>query len=317
MFKKKEEKPAVVTETIDMHPISHVADRIMVYQKKLAQREVESLDEMADVQTAFEEALQENDNLREQMEILSEVFVDVEQIASRFDSVKTEIADSVGDAQKKVDKLKSSSSQVQTSFGEIQNTFARVQISVQQIKDCMQQIIAIANQTNMLALNAAIEAARAGEQGKGFAVVADEVKNLAGEIKNLVSTVDNSISEVENGTGRLNVDIESSQEAFKQNVTDVDEAYGVFDQIIEAANGAKTVQQEISQVTQASGRKLEQVKQCFESEEEKLQKVLTYIERANNLGTTKSSMFEDMNNLVGQLNPIVNEIQQKQTKQDN
>lgn len=127
MFKKKEEKPVAAAETIDMHPISHVADSIIMYQKQLAQREVESLDEMAGVQTAFEEALQENDNLREQMEVLSEVFVDVEQIASRFDSVKNEIADSVGDAQGKVDKLKSSSSQVQNSFGEIQDTFAGVQ----------------------------------------------------------------------------------------------------------------------------------------------------------------------------------------------
>ena len=303
MFKKKEEKPVITArEIIDVHPVSHVADSIMAYQKQLAQREVESLDQMAGVQATFEEALEENDKLREQMDVLSEVFVDVEQIASRFDNVKNDIADSVGDAQRKVDKLKSSSSEVQSSFEEIQKTFEGV------------QIIAIANQTNMLALNAAIEAARAGEQGKGFAVVADEVKKLADEIKKLVSNVDNSISEVESGTEQLNLNIESSKEAFKQNVEDVDAAYGVFDQIIEAADGAKTVQQEISQVTQSSGQKLEQVKGCFESEEEKLQRVLTYIERANELGTTKSSMFEDMNNLVGQLNPIVKEIQQKQSR---
>ena len=315
MFKKKEEKPVVTaTEVIDVHPISHVADSIMMYQKQLAQREVESLDQMAGVQATFEEALQENDKLREQMEVLSEVFVDVKQIASRFDNVKNDITDSVGDAQRKVDKLKSSSSEVQSSFEEIQNTFVGVQTSVQQNKDCMKQIIAIANQTNMLALNAAIEAARAGEQGKGFAVVADEVKKLADEIKKLVSNVDSSISEVESGTEQLNLNIESSKEAFKQNVEDVDAAYGVFDQIIEAADGAKTVQQEISQVTQSSGQKLEQVKDCFESEEEKMQRVLAYIERANELGTTKSSMFEDMNNLVGQLNPIVKEIQQKQSR---
>ena len=99
MFKKKEEKPVVTaTEVIDVHPISHVADSIMMYQKQLAQREVESLDQMAGVQATFEEALQENDKLREQMEVLSEVFVDVEQIASRFDNVKNDITDSVGDA---------------------------------------------------------------------------------------------------------------------------------------------------------------------------------------------------------------------------
>ena len=186
--------------------------------------------------------------------------------------------------------------------------------SAQEIQSAADVITDIADQTNLLSLNASIEAARAGEHGKGFAVVADEVKKLADEIKKLVSNVDSSISEVESGTEQLNLNIESSKEAFKQNVEDVDAAYGVFDQIIEAADGAKTVQQEISQVTQSSGQKLEQVKDCFESEEEKMQRVLAYIERANELGTTKSSMFEDMNNLVGQLNPIVKEIQQKQSR---
>lgn len=309
MFGKKEKKTVVATKNIDMHPVRHVADSILAYQKQLAEREVESLDEMSAVQTVFEEALQENIKLKEQMETLTEVFADVGQIAARFDGVKNQIVESVGNAHGKVDELKDSSLTVQDSFDEIQSAFTAVQTSVQQIKDCMQQIISIANQTNLLALNASIEAAHAGEQGKGFAVVADEVKNLADKIKNLVSTVDNNISEVEKDTERLNTNIESSKAAFGQNVTEVEETYGVFDKIIEAADEAKSVQQEIGQVAQSSEGKLEHVKMCFNSEEERLQRVLTHIERANDLGTTKSSMFEDMNNLVAQLKPIALEIQ--------
>lgn len=201
MFGKKEEKSVVTTKNIDMHPISHVADSILKYQKQLAQREVESLDEMSAVQTVFEEALQENVKLKEQMDSLSEVFADVGQIAARFDDVKNQIVESVGDAQGKVDELKSSSLAVQNSFGEIQSAFAAVQTSVQQ---------------------------------------------------------------------------------------------------------------EIGQVAQSSEGKLAHVKTCFNSEEERLQRVLTHIERANDLGTTKSSMFEDMNNLVSQLKPMAEEMQKNQ-----
>ena len=298
-------------ETLDMHPIIHVADSIIEYQKQLAEREVESLDEMADIQKAFVLATKENERLKDQVQELSSVFADVGQIATSFDGVKNGIVDSVGEAQQKVDELKNSSKEVSRSFGEIKSAFAGVQMSVQQIKDCMQQIIAIANQTNMLALNASIEAARAGEQGRGFAVVANEVKNLAEEIKTLVSTVGGSISEVERGTTQLNNNIEESQSVFGKNVEDADAAYGVFEQIIKAADAAKEVQEEIGEVTQSSEKRLSDVKDCFDDQEQQLQKVLAHIERANDLGTTKSSMFEDMNNLVSQLAPIAKDIQNK------
>ncbi|MBU5256048.1 methyl-accepting chemotaxis protein [Tissierella praeacuta] len=61
--------------------------------------------------------------------------------------------------------------------------------AVNQINELSEAILEITSQTNLLALNAAIEAARAGEAGKGFAVVADEIRKLAEGSKNTVSRI--------------------------------------------------------------------------------------------------------------------------------
>lgn len=181
----------------------------------------------------------------------------------------------------------------------------------------MAQIISIANQTNMLALNASIEAARAGEQGKGFAVVAEEVKNLASEIKSLVSTVDISIGDVEQGTANLNTSISTSQDALNQSMENVDSTYEVFDQITTAAGGADTVHQQITTAMSAAEQKLDEVSQSFSLEGRQFDAVMEHINHANDLGTTKSSLFEDMTNLLTQIAPLTEELEKNTIVLDN
>lgn len=309
LSKKIEEIPQ--TEKLDLHPIIHVSDCLKDYQKQLVRNEVNSLNELQEVQTAFQEVFEENAALKEKLNSFHDLFGAVGEASSQFDGVKENITASVDEAQQRVGGLKESSREVQEHFVEIQSTFADFETSVQKIKECMNQIISIANQTNMLALNASIEAARAGEQGKGFAVVAEEVKNLANAIKGLVSTVDISIGDVEEGTQKLNSSITSSQEALNQSMEDVDSTYKVFEQITDAASGAEAVQQQITDALDASEQKLSDVSTSFDLTERHFEAVLTHIERANDLGTTKSSMFEDMDNMLSQIAPIARELEQK------
>lgn len=316
-FSKHNNESIQKTKPLDLHPIIHVSESLRDYQKQLAINEVDSLNELQAIQSAFHDVLEENASLKEQLNTFHELFNSVGVASGQFASVKTDIAGSVTEAQQQVHGLKESSREVQERFVEIQDTFSEFQISVQKIKECMTQIISIANQTNMLALNASIEAARAGEQGKGFAVVADEVKNLASEIKTLVSTVDASINDVEQGTEMLNSCITTSQEALSQSVENVDTTYEVFDRITSAASGADGVQQEISDALDASERKLTEINRSFEAEERQFEDVLTHITQANDLGTTKSSMFEDIDNMLSQIAPIARELEKNTIVLDN
>ena len=186
--------------------------------------------------------------------------------------------------------------------------FALFLDSIKKIKSSTDQITSIADQTNILALNASIEAARAGEHGKGFAIVAVEVKNLADQIKSLVAAVNDSIGDVEHGTDQLHMSINDSQDALNENIQKVNDTYQMFDNITQAAEGATAVQTEISQVMQESRTALDSVNDFFMRTKRQYEEVVKNIEYANKLGTTKSAMFEDMENMISQIAPVIEDL---------
>ena len=207
LLKKKTSSTENVDQALekkDYYPVVHVANSLRSYQKQLVNKEVDSLQELREVQLSFDKVLEDNNVLKEKLNSFNSIFETVGLESGKFDNVKKEIVSTVEDAQKKVQGLKTSSVEVQDRFQEMQSIFTDFQVSVKKIEDCMNQIISIANQTNMLALNASIEAARAGEQGKGFAVVADEVRNLATKsdeaAKSTTALIESTMRAVENGT---------------------------------------------------------------------------------------------------------------------
>lgn len=291
----------------DLSPLLHVTNSLRYYQKELVKKEVDTLWELSLVSSSFDGVLNEAAVFQTKLEDFEDNFASISQVSDSFTTVKTEISQSVLQAQTEVEDLQSVSQQVETHFGEMDTTFVELQGDIGKIKQCMSKIISIADQTNILAINASIEAARAGEQGKGFAVVATEVKKLADEIKALIAEVDSSVKAVEHGTDRLSDSIGSSREALGESVQKVRETSEMFHQIIRAADGAATVQAEIAQVVDDSKVALNSVCGFFDKIRDRYQEVVGHIERVSKLGTTKSAMFEDVDHMLSQIPPIVKE----------
>lgn len=305
--KKKQDK--VPERQRNLYPVMYVTDSLKEYQKELVHKEVASLNELMKIRTAFQRVLKEDEVMKDKLESFHIVFKSVSQISGQFAEVKKDIADTVHNVQQQVNGLKSSSEQVQGCFDEIQSTFDSFQQSIENIKESMRQIETIADQTNILALNAAIEAARAGEQGKGFAVVAGEVKHLADQIKELTGIVDDAVDNVGHETKKMHDSITASDNAVSESIGNVDKTYQMFDEIISAADGAQTVQEQITNVVNDSQEQLDGVKQSFVETEKQYNEVIEHIEKANELGTTKSSMFEDIDNMLSQIAPIIEDVE--------
>ena len=292
-----------------LYPVVYVSKNLREYQKEMVSKEVESLNELRNIRLAFHKVLREDMKLKENLDTFHDVFASVGEISGQFAEVRDDITGTVGNVQHQVNQLKGSAEQVQECFEEIQNTFANFQEAIENIKKCMKQIITVADQTNILALNASIEAARAGEKGKGFAVVAGDVKRLANEIKDLAGVVEEGIGGVEHEAEKMSESITASNEAMAEGVDSVNTTYDMFDEIISAADGAETVQDKITATITESREKLNEVKQSFADTEAQYKKVMAHIEKARELGTMKGSMFEDVDNMLSQIAPIIEEYE--------
>ena len=301
--------PAKAREEKSLYPVLHVAGSLKEYQKELVQKEVASLFELSMVGSAFSGVLKEAGHFQGKLRDLGCSFSNINETAEQFSQVRGEIADTVAQAQSQMDALGQTSAEVQRSYETMSETFAQLQAAIREIQQCMGKIVSIADQTNILAINASIEAARAGEAGKGFAVVATQVKQLAEEIKSLSSEVNSGVNDVEARAGELNHSILTSQETLGQGVGIVSQTGESFQRITAAAEGAVSVQTEISGVILSSQQELQSIRQFFEGIMDKYQEVVKHIDRASRLGTTKSAMFEDMDNMISQLPPLVRDLE--------
>ena len=307
---KNRQKPEQTREERSLYPILHVAGSLKEYQKELGQKEVASLWELSLVGTSFSSVLKEADHFQAKLQDLGASFSNINQTAEQFIQVRGEIAQSVSEAQGQMEALGNTSMQVQHSYDEMTEIFTQLQAAIKGIQQCMGKIVSIADQTNILAINASIEAARAGAAGQGFAVVAAQVKDLAKEIKVLAGEVDSGVCDVESRAGQLSDSIVASQQTLGQGVGIVSQTDESFRQITAAAEGAVSVQAEISGVISSSQNELQTIRQFFDQIKDRYQEVIQHIDSASRLGTTKSAMFEDMDNMIAQIPPMIKDYEQ-------
>lgn len=267
MFKKKKQETFVAPEKkIDVNVVLERTSPVIVNAGKLRDA-FDSLEErnnameysISNIRSDFENVNSGFNLLSDKVELSGQSLKSTAEIATKFQSVKTDIDSSVEAVKNEMNSLKEGSDRVVESYNAMNVTFLALQQSVEDIKQCMSGIIDVANQTNLLSLNASIEAARAGEAGKGFAVVADQVRLLSDEIKKLTKDVENSIEKVEKGTIELNNSIVISQKAIEVSNSNVESSFALVDKVQTKASLMDEVYNELSESLDDSQRNVSEI----------------------------------------------------------
>lgn len=309
LLRGKKQKSKQAQEEKSLYPVLHIAGSLKEYQRELVKKEVASLWEVSQIGVSFDNVLKEGDQFQAKLQGLGESFANINETAAQFSHVRGEIGQAVSEARGQMAALGQTSMQVQSSYDTMAETFSHLETAIREIQQSMSKIVSIAEQTNILAINASIEAARAGAEGRSFAVVAAQVKQLSEEIQLLAGEVDSGVSEVEGRANELSDSISASQQVLMQGLGIVSQTEGSFEQITTAAEGAMSVQTGISGVIEVSQQELQTLCQFFDQIKDQYREVVKHIEFTSQLGTTKSAMFEDLDNMISQIPPLINDMQ--------
>ncbi len=175
---------------------------------------------------------QGNDDLQRRTEKQAAALEETSASMEQLNSTVRQNSDSACEATELVRGASALAVRCSDAVSRVVDTMGRIDDSSKKIADIIGVIDGIAFQTNILALNAAVEAARAGEQGRGFAVVASEVRALASRSARAAKEIKDLIA--------------ASVERAQDGRTQVDEAGGAMNEVVESIRCISKIMVEIT-----------------------------------------------------------------------
>lgn len=308
---KKEKTETVRTEKIRLEAIMDAIGFLDRKHKDINEEEEQTLKDMAEIEEVAKRLQDKSQAIMGNVDQFGEQFHDIISVNEDLKSVADSIVETSSGGNEKMTYLINEISHIKDSIQEIHSVLNEFLAAFDEIRGTTNNITEIASQTNLLALNASIEAARAGEAGRGFAVVADEINSLASNTKMLVGQINGTMAKVEARENKLLESFESMNLLVDNNVETAKDTQGAIANFNTIAHNVKekterTVQNVLHAQTEAESIQTEirHEMDMYASLDETLFNLKKQLSR-------KSVLFEDINNILGQLPYICKEYNGK------
>lgn len=312
--KKNEEVAVEVTKTPEkkvdiksrMKAIKEVGRFSIEQKNKLQQEEANTIQGIETIRESFAVVEDKYGAISESVANFQNEFKTIEEITQAFDEIVKKLVQTADDSHNGMENVDKSSGAVSDTIAEVEKVFEAFQASFDEIREKVEQIGGFAKQTNLLALNASIEAARAGEAGRGFAVVADEVTNLSTEIQSVVTSIFESMQALDENNNRLVESVDHTKEAIEASHDKVVETQEVVGQIKTVADEVTDQSVQMGEVFRNCESSINSISDNIEDSRGYFDNVTNDIEDIKVKITKKGFMFEDMNNVLEQIDPLTN-----------
>lgn len=308
---KKEKTEAFKTEEISLGAIMDAIGFLDRKHKDINREEEQTLKDMADIEEVAKQLQDKSTTIMGNVNQFGEQFHDIIAVNEELQNVADTIVETSTNGNEKMTFLIDEISKIKDSIQDIHAVLDEFLVAFEEIRDTTESITQIASQTNLLALNASIEAARAGDAGRGFAVVADEINSLASNTKILVGQINGTMAKVESRENKLLESFDSMNLLVDSNVECAKDTQNAITNFNKIAHDVKekterTVQNvfHAQKETETIQTEISHEKSMYAGLDETLFKLKKQLSR-------KSVLFEDINNILGQLPYICEEYNGK------
>ena len=315
LFSRKKDNEVKVESTVQnqekkidiktrMKAIKEVGRFSIEQKEKLQSEEANTISGIETIRDSFSVVEDKYGNISESVANFRSEFQTIQEITEAFDEIVKKLVQTADDSHEGMEKVDKSSSAVSDTIAEVEKVFEAFQASFDEIRDKVEQIGGFAKQTNLLALNASIEAARAGEAGRGFAVVADEVTNLSTEIQSVVTSIFESMKALDENNNRLVESVDHTKEAIEASHEKVVETQEVVGNIKVVADEVTDQSVQMTSVFKNCENSIDTISNNIEDSQSYFDTVAGDIEDIKVKITKKGFMFEHMNNVLKQIEPL-------------